>query len=66
MHSRSRNPWSATRAAGWWKAGLDRRAEDWRWPSVREYMGTVGEAATRHPILPIDRVLLPTDQNTRI
>ena len=48
------------------KAGLVRRAEDWRWSSVREYAGTVGETATRHPVLPIDRVLLPGDERARI
>jgi putative transposase len=48
------------------QAGLVRRAEDWRWSSVREYTGTVGETATRHPVLPIDRVLLPSDERARI
>jgi REP element-mobilizing transposase RayT len=48
------------------QAGLVRRAEDWRWSSVREYAGTVGETATRHPVLPIDRALLPGDERARI
>ncbi len=48
------------------KAGLVRRAEDWPWSSVREYSGTVRERATPHPILAIDRVLLPGDERTRI
>jgi putative transposase len=48
------------------QAGLVRRAEDWPWSSVREYAGTVGEAATRHALLPIDRVLLPSDERGRI
>jgi len=48
------------------KAGLVRRAEDWPWSSVREYSGTLREKATRHPTLPIDRVLLPSEGRTRI
>jgi len=48
------------------QAGLVRRAEDWRWSSAREYAETVGETATRHPVLPIDRVLLPGDERARI
>jgi REP element-mobilizing transposase RayT len=48
------------------RAGLVRRAEDWWWSSAREFTGTVGGKATRHPILPIDRVLLPSDQCARI
>ena len=48
------------------KAGLVRRAEDWPWSSAREFTGTLGENATRHPLLPIDRVLLPSDERTRI
>ena len=48
------------------KAGLVRRAEDWPWSSAREFTGTLGENATRHPVLPIDRVLLPSDERTRI
>ncbi len=48
------------------KAGLVQQPEEWPWSSVREYSGTVREEATRHPVLPIDRVLLPCDQRTRI
>ena len=43
------------------KAGLVQQPEEWPWSSVREYSGTIQEEATRHPILPIDRVLLPSD-----
>ena len=43
------------------KAGRVRRAENWPRSSVREYSGSLQETATRHPILPIDRVLLPPD-----
>jgi len=48
------------------RAGLVQQAGDWPWSSVREYSGSLQETATRHPILPIDRVLLPSDQRTRI
>ncbi|HET9179468.1 MAG TPA: transposase [Terriglobia bacterium] len=48
------------------KAGLVRRAEDWPWSSAREYSGSIQETATRHPFLPIDRVLLPSEGRTRI
>ena len=47
-------------------AGLVRCAEDWPWSSAREHTGTLGEAATRHPTLPIDRMLLPANSRTRI
>ena len=48
------------------RAGLAKQAEDWPWSSVREYTGLVQEKATRHPLLPIDRVVLPADEWTRI
>ncbi len=48
------------------RAGLVRRAQEWPWSSVREYSGSLQQEATRHPILPIDRVLPPSDQRTRI
>jgi len=48
------------------RAGLVERAEDWPWSSVRDYTGSVSGTARAHPILPIDRILLPTDERTRI
>jgi putative transposase len=48
------------------RAGLVRRTQEWPWSSVREYSGSLQEEATRHPLLPIDRVLLPADERTRI
>jgi len=48
------------------KAGLVRRPEEWFWSSAREYSGSLHEEATRHPFLPIDRVLLPSDEQKRI
>ncbi len=48
------------------KAGLVGQAEDWPWSSANEFTGTLGENVTRHALLPIDRVLLPSDERTRI
>ncbi|TAM81799.1 MAG: transposase [Acidobacteria bacterium] len=48
------------------KAALVQRVEDWPWSSAREYSGSIQDETTRHPLLPIDRVLLPSDQRTRI
>ena len=48
------------------KMGLVERAEDWPWSSAREFTGMLGEKATRHPMLPLDRVLLPSDPRIRI
>jgi putative transposase len=48
------------------RARLVRRAEDWLWSSAREYSGTLQAPASVHPILSIDRVVLPSDEQTRI
>ena len=48
------------------KAGLVQHAEEWFWSSAREYSGSLQNEATRHPELPIDRVLLPSDGRKRI
>ncbi len=48
------------------RRGLVAKPEDWPWSSAREYSGSLEENATRHPLLPIDRVLLPSDERTRI
>jgi hypothetical protein len=48
------------------RAGLVERAEDWPWSSVREYSGTLRAPASVHPILRIDRILLPADERARI
>jgi REP-associated tyrosine transposase len=48
------------------RRGLAAKPEDWPWSSMREYSGTLQEISTRHPHLPIDRVLLPSDKRTRI
>lgn len=48
------------------KAGLVQRPEDWPWSSVREYSRSIQDESTRHLYLPIARVLLPSDERTRI
>jgi REP-associated tyrosine transposase len=48
------------------RRGLAAKPEDWFWSSVMEYSGSLRDEATRHPFLPIDRVLLPSDERTRI
>ena len=48
------------------KAGLVRRAEDWKWSSVHDYTGTVRAPAGAGSPIPVDRINLPTDPRTRI
>jgi putative transposase len=48
------------------KAGLLARAEDWPWSSVHDYRGNVSEPPATDSGLAINRVLLPTDERTRI
>ena len=48
------------------RAGLVKRAEDWLWSSAREYSGTLQAPASVHPNLSIDRIVLPSDEQTRI
>jgi hypothetical protein len=48
------------------RAGLVERAEDWPWSSVREYSGTLRSAEHDHPVLRINRVLLPAEERTRL
>ena len=48
------------------RRGLVAKSEDWFWSSAREYSGSLQDEAMRHPFLPIDRVLLPSDERTRI
>jgi putative transposase len=48
------------------RAGLVKRAEDWLWSSAREYSGTLSAPTSAHPILRIDRVVLPADEGTHI
>ena len=48
------------------RAGLVRRAEDWAWSSVHDYVGGLASPPATKGILVIDRVLLPADERTRI
>jgi REP-associated tyrosine transposase len=48
------------------RAGLARRAEEWRWSSVHDYTGSVERPVATPSGLEIDRVLLPADEHTRI
>jgi len=48
------------------RAGLVGKAEEWKWSSVRDYTGSVAAPEAVSGILPIDRVLLPADERTRI
>jgi putative transposase len=48
------------------RAGLVERAEDWPWSSVRDYAGSLRGTTGAHPILPIDRILLPANEGTRL
>ncbi len=48
------------------RAGLAERSEDWPWSSVRDYGGNLSAVASAHPILRVDRILLPADARTRI
>ncbi len=48
------------------RRGLVAKPEDWFWSSVKEYSGSLRDETTRHPYLLIDRVLLPSDERTRI
>ena len=48
------------------RAGLVERAEEWPWSSVRDYAETPGGAGSAHGLLPINRILLPADEWTRI
>ena len=48
------------------RRGLVTRATDWKWSSVHEYAGIGGQEQEQRCGLRIDRVRLPTDENTRI
>ena len=48
------------------KAGLASRPEYWPWSSVHDYTGSINPAPATPSGLSVDRVLLPTDEHTRI
>jgi len=48
------------------RAGLVSKADEWKWSSVRDTTGSVAAPEAISGILPVDRVLLPPDERTRI
>jgi putative transposase len=48
------------------KRGLVTKSEEWRWSSIHDYTGTLRKPAAPSSVLPVDRVLLPTDERARI
>jgi putative transposase len=48
------------------KAGLVERAEDWNWSSVHDATGTVSTPCGKGSPIPVDRVVMPSDERTRI
>ncbi len=47
-------------------ASLVERAEDWRWSSVHDYTGSVRAPSGTGSPMTVDRILLPSDERTRI
>ena len=45
------------------KRGLVTKPEEWKWSSIHDHMGTLPQPKN---VLPVDRVLLPTDERARI
>jgi len=48
------------------KRGLVTKPEEWRWSSIHDHTVTLGEPAGTQNVLAVDRVLLPSDERTRI
>jgi hypothetical protein len=48
------------------KAGLVLRPEDWPWSSVHDYMGSVNKPRGQGSPIPVDRIEMPADEETRI
>jgi putative transposase len=48
------------------KAGLVERAEEWKWSSIHDATGTVRAPRGGGSPIPVDRILLPSDERTRI
>ena len=47
-------------------AGLVRQPEDWQWSSVHDYAGGVNGPPGKASPIPVDRILMPSDERTRI
>jgi putative transposase len=48
------------------KRGLVTELEGWRWSSIHDYTGTLRPPAATNGVLPVDRILLPADEKTRV
>jgi REP-associated tyrosine transposase len=48
------------------KAGLARQSGDWKGSSVHDYTGTVNTLAGRGSPVPVDRILMPSEERMRI
>jgi REP-associated tyrosine transposase len=48
------------------KAGLVQRPEDWKWSSFRDYTGSVNKAEGKGSPIPIDRIMMQSDERRRI
>ncbi len=48
------------------KAGLVERPEDWKWSSVHDYTGSVRAPSGTGSPIPVDRILLPSEERTGI
>jgi hypothetical protein len=48
------------------KRGLVTKPEEWRWSSIHDHTGTLRQPTGTNSVLPVDRVLLPTDERARI
>jgi len=40
--------------------------EDWKWSSVHDYTGSVKVPSGKGSPIPVDRILMPSDQRRRI
>jgi REP-associated tyrosine transposase len=48
------------------KAGWVKRPEDWKWSSIHDYTGTVNTPSGKGSPIPIDRIMMPSDERRRI
>jgi len=48
------------------KARLVKRSEDWKWSSIHDYTGTVSAPSGRGSPIPINRIMMPSDERRRI
>lgn len=48
------------------KAGLVKRPEEWKWSSIHDYTGTVNAPSGKDSPIPVDRIMMPSDERRRI